>query len=405
MGITKTDYMRGIQCEHMLWLDHHKRDARIIPLVIRQRLDQGNAFGDACMGIFGDYTEVKEYIPGTEIPNKRAMAAKTRHLVSEGVSVICEAAFLDAQGNYCAADILCRDAQGDGWSIYEVKDAATLGENLVEDLAFQVYLIRRQQLHITKASIIFHPQEPYVIQDVTEQVEQLQPWVEGNLPRLMAIREQKEEPCSTMGHQCQQPYDCWYRDYCTMQQQDTLTLRRCPWCEGRGMEYLLYHDREWGHPVHRDDVLYEQFILETFQAGLSWETILHKRDNFRMAFEGFHPEQVAAFTEQKVQALLQDPGIVRSRAKIKAAIENSKVFLAIQQEFGTFDAYLWHFTDGKTLLQADPYEVTSELSDTISKDLKRRGMSFCGSATVQAYLQAVGVLNAHFPNCFCFRKD
>lgn len=174
--------------------------------------------------------------------------------------------------------------------------------------------------------------------------------------------------------------------------------RRCRWANPKNPAYLAYHDGEWGVPLHDDRALFELLILETFQAGLSWECVLNKRPAFRAAFEGFDPARVAAFGEEKQAALAADPGIIRNKRKISAAVQNAAVFLAIQREWGSFDAWLWHWTEGKPIIECGP--ATSPLSDEISKDLKRQGMAFVGSTVIYAYLQAAGVLNAHEPGCF-----
>lgn len=173
---------------------------------------------------------------------------------------------------------------------------------------------------------------------------------------------------------------------------------RCRWANPDNPRYLHYHDCEWGVPVHEDRMLFEMLILEGFQAGLSWECVLNKRDAFRRAFDGFDWQKVAAYDEAKCAALAQDAGIIRNRRKIAAAVGNAKVFAAIRQEWGSFDRYLWHWTDGKTLCERD--KTTSPLSDAISADLQKRGMKFVGSTIVYAYLQAVGVLWSHEEGCF-----
>lgn len=178
------------------------------------------------------------------------------------------------------------------------------------------------------------------------------------------------------------------------------SLPRCSWVPMKNPLYVAYHDEEWGRPLHDDRALFEMLILETFQAGLSWECVLNKRENFRRAYEGFVPEKVARFDENKVEELMNDAGIIRNRAKIRASIANSEVFLEIQKEFGTFDAYLWGFTDGKIINESWDVRTTSPLSDEIAKDLKKRGMKFVGSTTIYAYLQSVGVINAHGEGCF-----
>ena len=163
--------------------------------------------------------------------------------------------------------------------------------------------------------------------------------------------------------------------------------------------YIAYHDKEWGRPIHEDGALYELLILESFQAGLSWECILNKRDAFRRAFDGFDAERVAGYGEEKIEALMADPAIVRNRRKITAAVRNTAVFLAIAREFETFDRYIWSFTEGKTIREPYILRTTSPLSDTVSRDLKRRGMTFVGSTIVYSYLQAIGVINGHSAEC------
>ena len=174
---------------------------------------------------------------------------------------------------------------------------------------------------------------------------------------------------------------------------------RCSWANPRNPLYIRYHDEEWGVPVHDDQRLFEMLILESFQAGLSWECILNKREAFRRAFDGFDLEKVCAYGEEKLAALGQDPGIVRNKLKIRAAVNNARIFRTIQREWGSFDRYLWHWTEGKIIYETG--KVSSELSDAVSKDLKRRGMKFVGTVILYSYLQAVGVINSHEKNCFC----
>ena len=176
---------------------------------------------------------------------------------------------------------------------------------------------------------------------------------------------------------------------------------RCHWCPLKNEAYVRYHDSEWGVPVFEDQKLFEFLVLESFQAGLSWEIILAKREHFREAFDGFSPQKIAGYDEQKIQMLLQNAGIVRHRKKIEAAISNANVFLAIQKEWGSFEAYLWHFTGRKVIYETG--KTHSQLSDQIAKDMKKRGMKFMGTTTVYAYLQAVGVINSHEPGCFLYR--
>ena len=178
--------------------------------------------------------------------------------------------------------------------------------------------------------------------------------------------------------------------------------KRCFWVDLSSPVYIEYHDNEWGIPVYDDEKLYEMFLLETFQAGLSWITILKKREFFREAFDGFDVKKIAAYGTEKVEDLMQNPKIIRNRGKITAAVQNAAIFMDIQKEYGSFSRYLWGFTDGKIIInQADTIPVKSELSDRISKDLKKRGMRYVGSVTIYSYLQAVGVVNDHDKNCFC----
>jgi len=166
-----------------------------------------------------------------------------------------------------------------------------------------------------------------------------------------------------------------------------------------------YHDTLWGVPTTDDALLYEFLLLEAFQAGLSWAIILKKRENFRKAFDGFDPEKIAEYGEDKVQQLLQDAGIIRSRSKILGAIQNARCFLAIQKEFGSFAKYLYSFTGGHPVTNTtDRFSTTTPLSDTMSKDLKKRGMRYMGSVTLYSYLQAVGVVNDHETTCFCYQQ-
>jgi DNA-3-methyladenine glycosylase I len=179
---------------------------------------------------------------------------------------------------------------------------------------------------------------------------------------------------------------------------------RCGWAKGE--QYIRYHDEEWGVPVHDDHTLLEFLILEGAQAGLSWSTILNKRENYRRAFDGFDPRIIANYRPKKIKALLADPGIVRNKLKIGAAVANAKVFLRVQEEFGTFDRYIWQFVGGKprinkrkSLRQVPPR--TPE-SDAMSKDLKRRGFKFVGSTICYAFMQAVGMVNDHLVDCCCY---
>ena len=165
---------------------------------------------------------------------------------------------------------------------------------------------------------------------------------------------------------------------------------------------IAYHDEEWGVPVHDDKRLFEFLILEGAQAGLSWETILRKRDNYRAAFDGFDPKKVAKYDERKVAALLQNEGIIRNRLKINAAVGNAKSFLAVQREFGSFDDYVWRFVNHKPLRRkrGQPLAARTELSDLLSKDLQQRGFKFVGSTICYSFMQAVGIVNDHDSTCF-----
>jgi DNA-3-methyladenine glycosylase I len=188
-------------------------------------------------------------------------------------------------------------------------------------------------------------------------------------------------------------------------------LFRCPWCESSslGTLYTDYHDKEWGVPVHDDRVLFEFLILEGAQAGLSWSTILAKRENYRRAFAGFDPAVVAKFTDNKIEALLADPGIVRNRLKVNAAVINARAFLAVQREFGSFDAYIWQFVGGRQ--KQNRFERHGEVpastpeSDAMSKDLKKRGFKFIGTTICYAFMQATGMVNDHLTRCFRYKTS
>jgi DNA-3-methyladenine glycosylase I len=179
-------------------------------------------------------------------------------------------------------------------------------------------------------------------------------------------------------------------------------MERCGWA--RGELYEQYHDTEWGVPIHDDRLLFEFLVLEGAQAGLSWSTILNKRENYRKAFGGFDPRKVARYDERKISALLENPGIVRNKLKVRAAVTNAQAFLVVQKEFGSFDAYVWRFVDGKpiqnhwkSLKEVPP---RTEVSDTMSKDLIKRGFTFVGSTICYAHMQATGMVNDHLVTCF-----
>ncbi len=181
------------------------------------------------------------------------------------------------------------------------------------------------------------------------------------------------------------------------------SISRCSWC-GEDPLYVRYHDREWGVPVHSDRKLFEFLVLEGAQAGLSWITVLRKREAYRQAFDRFDFDRVAAYDGRKLQSLLNNPGIIRNRLKIHSAVQNARAFLRVREEFGTFNKYIWSFVDGKPIrnkwrsLREIP--AKTELSDKISKDLKQRGFSFVGSTIVYAHMQATGMVNDHVTDCF-----
>ena len=184
-------------------------------------------------------------------------------------------------------------------------------------------------------------------------------------------------------------------------------LQRCGWAGASRLE-RDYHDHEWGLPVHDDRVLFEFITLEGAQAGLSWTTILNKRDNYRRLFDGFDPVRVAGYSDKRVEALLQDAGIVRNRLKVRSTVSNARAFLDVQREFGTFDSYLWGFVDGRPIQNKwrslSEIPASTELSDRLSKDLKKRGFRFVGSTICYAYMQAVGMVNDHEVGCFRHRE-
>ena len=181
--------------------------------------------------------------------------------------------------------------------------------------------------------------------------------------------------------------------------------KRCRWVPADDPDYIRYHDEEWGRPVHDDRLLFEMLTLEGAQAGLSWSTILHKRANYQRAFANFDPKKVARFDTAKKAALLEDPGIVRNRLKIDSTVSNARAFLEVQREMGSFDRYLWSFVDGRPVTNGSGATPTrTELSDRISKDLKKRGFRFVGTTILYAYLQAVGVVNDHSGDCFLYGR-
>jgi len=182
------------------------------------------------------------------------------------------------------------------------------------------------------------------------------------------------------------------------------TITRCKWAEGVSLDYIRYHDEEWGVPAHDDRIQFEFLILEGAQAGLSWSTILNKREGYRKLFAEFDPEKVARFTKKRVEKLLLDPSIVRNRLKVESTVTNAKAFLKVQEEFGSFSEYIWGFVDGKPVQnnfkKDSDVPATSPESDALSKDLKKRGFRFVGSTIIYAHMQATGMVNDHVTGCF-----
>jgi len=180
---------------------------------------------------------------------------------------------------------------------------------------------------------------------------------------------------------------------------------RCEWATGQFAEYVAYHDEEWGVPVHDDRTHFEFLILEGAQAGLSWATVLKKREGYRKSFDEFDPEIVAQFDEEKIQELLQFEGIIRNKLKVRSAVTNAQKFLEVQKEFGSFDKYIWQFVGGEPIInnwkQMSEVPATSPESDALSKDLKKRGFKFVGSTIIYAHMQACGLVNDHTVDCFC----
>jgi DNA-3-methyladenine glycosylase I len=187
-----------------------------------------------------------------------------------------------------------------------------------------------------------------------------------------------------------------------------MVKKRCGWVGESNLLLLEYHDREWGVPVHDDRQHFEFLVLEGAQAGLSWSVVLNKREGYRRAFSEFDPNKVARYTDKRVQKLLLDPGIIRNRQKIEAAVRNARAFLAVQEEFDSFDAYAWRFVGGQPKLNRwkvmKQIPATSTESDAFSKDLKQRGFSFVGSTVIYAHMQAVGMVNDHLIDCFRYRE-
>jgi len=180
--------------------------------------------------------------------------------------------------------------------------------------------------------------------------------------------------------------------------------KRCEWVQGKKENYLNYHDSEWGIPVHDDRLHFEMLILEGAQAGLSWETVLNKRERYRLVYDNFDPYSVASYNNEKIEQLMTDSGIIRNRRKIEASIKNAKVFTEIQSEFGSFDAYIWGYVSYQPIINAfhsiSQVPAKTKIAEIISKDLKKRGMNFVGPTIIYAYMQAVGIVNDHTRDCF-----
>ena len=180
------------------------------------------------------------------------------------------------------------------------------------------------------------------------------------------------------------------------------SVKRCKWCNMKNPKYIAYHDEEWCQPNFEDHYLYEMLILESFQAGLSWECVLNKRDAFRKAYDGFDLEKICAYDEQKISELLENKDIIRNRLKINASINNSRIFREILSEYGSFYNYLKQFTKDEIIYETD--KTTNDLSDMISKDLQKRGMKFVGSTIIYSYLQAIGIIYSHEEECYLFKN-
>ena len=214
MAMSKTSFMRGVQCPKMLWLDRHKPEQKIIPPYIQKRLDAGNNFGDQAMGMFGPYEEMTVYLPETTIPDTKKMIANTEDAIRRGVDVICEAAFSN-YNNYCAADILRRT--DDGYDLYEVKNSPEVDEQYIKDAGFQNYIISRCGVKIEHIYIVIHGKEekkPFVPVDVTNQAKGYYNWINDNIWNLNRLQKELDEIQIKPGEQCSKPYECWYYGYC-----------------------------------------------------------------------------------------------------------------------------------------------------------------------------------------------
>ena len=180
-------------------------------------------------------------------------------------------------------------------------------------------------------------------------------------------------------------------------------MKRCKWCNLKNQKYIKYHDNEWGRQNFNDKYLYEMLILESFQAGLSWECVLNKRENFRKAYDNFNINKVCSYDNKKIDELLNNQYIIRNKLKVNASINNSKIFKEIIKEYGTFNNYLKNFTNNKIIYEIG--KTTNDLSDKISEDLQKRGMKFVGSTIIYSYLQAIGAIYSHEPKCYLYKKD
>lgn len=180
-------------------------------------------------------------------------------------------------------------------------------------------------------------------------------------------------------------------------------MQRCSWLNLNNPLYIKYHDEEWGVPVYDDHKLFEMLLLESFQAGLSWECVLNKREAFKKAFDNYNYKKIKDYNEEKQKELMNNKNIIRNKRKISATIKNAKIFMEIQKEYNSFSNYLWHFTNNKIIYETG--KTTSTLSDQISKDLKKRGMSFVGTTIIYSYLQATGMINSHEKNCYLYKES
>ena len=180
-------------------------------------------------------------------------------------------------------------------------------------------------------------------------------------------------------------------------------MQRCSWLNLNNPLYVKYHDEEWGVPVYDDHKLFEMLLLESFQAGLSWECVLNKREAFKKAFDNYNYKKIKDYNEEKQKELMNNKNIIRNKRKISATIKNAKIFIEIQKEYNSFSNYLWHFTNNKIIYETG--KTTSTLSDQISKDLKKRGMSFVGTTIIYSYLQAIGMINSHEKNCYLYKES